>query len=154
VDHYPWNVPNFQTDPQAKTYPFAYSPDEIPDLAPSIARGYPDPDGEIDRWVRKFRSAPVALVRRQQSSVRPAYVVLTSRDASQGRKPVSIIEMADQGLRDIPALRDDALAFLQHGPPSDSRNLHSAIAWWRVLDPRTGVTREGAMEAGVRRGVS
>jgi len=27
-----------------------------------------------------------------------------------------IIEMADQGLRDIPALRDDALAFLQHGP--------------------------------------
>ena len=33
-----------------------------------------------------------------------------------------IIEMADQGLRDIPALRDDALAFLQHGPPSASRN--------------------------------
>src|SRR5262249_16760793 len=33
-----------------------------------------------------------------------------------------IIEMADHGLRDIPALRDDALAFLQHGLPSDSRN--------------------------------
>ena len=30
--------------------------------------------------------------------------------------------MADQGLRDIPALRDDALTFLQHDPPSDSRN--------------------------------
>jgi len=30
--------------------------------------------------------------------------------------------MADQGLRDIPALRDDALAFLQHSPPSASRN--------------------------------
>ena len=33
-----------------------------------------------------------------------------------------IIEMADQGLRDIPALRDDALAFLQHSPPSAWRN--------------------------------
>jgi len=33
-----------------------------------------------------------------------------------------IIEMADQGLRDIPALRDNALAFLEHSPPSDSRN--------------------------------
>src|SRR5215469_15978086 len=33
-----------------------------------------------------------------------------------------IIEMADQGLRDIPALRDDALAFLRHNPPSASRN--------------------------------
>ena len=31
-----------------------------------------------------------------------------------------IIEMADQGLRDIPELRDDALAFLQHSPPSAS----------------------------------
>jgi hypothetical protein len=32
-----------------------------------------------------------------------------------------IIEMADQGLRDIPELRDDALAFLEHSPPSASR---------------------------------
>jgi len=29
-----------------------------------------------------------------------------------------IIEMADHGLVDVTALRDDALAFLQHNPPS------------------------------------
>ena len=29
-----------------------------------------------------------------------------------------IIEMANQGLRDIPKLRDDALALIQHNPPS------------------------------------
>jgi len=28
-----------------------------------------------------------------------------------------IIEMADQGLTDVPGLRADALAFLQHNPP-------------------------------------
>ena len=28
-----------------------------------------------------------------------------------------IIEMAHQGLMDVPELRDDALAFLQHNPP-------------------------------------
>src|SRR5215831_5876047 len=33
-----------------------------------------------------------------------------------------IIEMTDQGLRDIPELRDDALAFLQHSPPLAWRN--------------------------------
>jgi hypothetical protein len=33
-----------------------------------------------------------------------------------------IMEMADQGVMDVTGLRDDALAFLQHGPPSDSRN--------------------------------
>jgi hypothetical protein len=57
VKHYPWNVPDFQTESQAKTYPFAYDPDEMPDLMASIARSYPDPSGEIDRWVRKFLRA-------------------------------------------------------------------------------------------------
>ena len=34
-----------------------------------------------------------------------------------------IIGMVDQGLRDIPELRDDALDFLQHSPPSAWRNV-------------------------------
>ena len=42
--------------------------------------------------------------------------------ATQSILAKRIIEMADQGLRDIPALRDDALAFLQHSPPSAWRN--------------------------------
>ena|SRR5215471_18704233 len=33
-----------------------------------------------------------------------------------------IIEMADQGLRDVAELRDNALALLQHNPPSAWRN--------------------------------
>ena len=34
-----------------------------------------------------------------------------------------IIEMADQGLKEVPELRDDALAFLQHNPllPADRK---------------------------------
>jgi transglutaminase-like putative cysteine protease len=54
VDHYPWNVPDFQIEREAKTYPFVYNSDEMPDLTASIARGYPDRNGEIDRWVGKF----------------------------------------------------------------------------------------------------
>ena len=54
VDHYPDNVPDFQTEPRAKTYPFVYGSEEMPDLMASIARGYPDPNGEIDHWVSKF----------------------------------------------------------------------------------------------------
>ena len=41
VDHYPDNVPDFQTDPRAKAYPFVYDSAEMPDLMASIARGYP-----------------------------------------------------------------------------------------------------------------
>lgn len=54
LDHTPSKTPDFQTEEYAKTYPFAYDPDELPDLMPSIARRYPDPDGQLDKWVRRF----------------------------------------------------------------------------------------------------
>ena len=47
-------MPDFQTEPRAQSYPSVYDSEEMPDLMASIARGYPDPNGEIDTWVRKF----------------------------------------------------------------------------------------------------
>src|ERR1700745_272275 len=55
-----------------------------------------------------------------------------------------IIEMADQGLRDIPELRNDALAFLEHSPPSASRNgLGEAIG--PQTAPLAEVSRAGSV---------
>ncbi|MEO8114696.1 MAG: transglutaminase N-terminal domain-containing protein, partial [Phenylobacterium sp.] len=34
--------------------PFAYSPEDLPDLRQSLERQYPDPEGLIDRWARRF----------------------------------------------------------------------------------------------------
>ncbi len=34
--------------------PFAYSPDDLPDLRLSMARQQPDPEGLIDAWARRF----------------------------------------------------------------------------------------------------
>jgi transglutaminase-like putative cysteine protease len=56
VKLYPTNTPNFQTEASAKSYPFSYDPDELPDLTPSIARAYPDPDGNVARWAIQFLS--------------------------------------------------------------------------------------------------
>ncbi len=39
---------------RARTYPFSYDVEEMPDLARSIERHYPDPTGEVDRWARQF----------------------------------------------------------------------------------------------------
>jgi transglutaminase-like putative cysteine protease len=57
LDHSPSNTPDFQIEDYAKTYPFTYSPEEIPDLAPMIVRQYPDADETVDRWVRRFLRA-------------------------------------------------------------------------------------------------
>ena len=39
---------------QAKSYPFGYSGDELPDLRSAIDAQYADPDGELQRWARNF----------------------------------------------------------------------------------------------------
>ena len=54
LNHSPANVPDFQIAEYAKTYPFSYSADEVPDLMSSIERRYPDPERLLDQWVRKF----------------------------------------------------------------------------------------------------
>ena len=56
VAHYPSHAPDFQIDPPAKTYPFFYDPDELPDLAPSIRPAYSDSQDEVGRWARGFLS--------------------------------------------------------------------------------------------------
>ena len=57
LEHAPSKAPNFQIEEQAKTYPFCYADDELPDLQPFIERQYPDPDGGIERWARQFVNA-------------------------------------------------------------------------------------------------
>jgi transglutaminase-like putative cysteine protease len=54
LDHTPSNSPDFQIEDGARAYPFVYDAQEMADLAPAIARQYPDPDGEVERWVRRF----------------------------------------------------------------------------------------------------
>jgi len=45
-------------DGEAEVYtgamPFAYSPEDLPDLLQSMERQHPDPDGVVDAWARRF----------------------------------------------------------------------------------------------------
>ncbi len=54
VDHTSANAPAVQLDEAAHAYPFAYPAEEMPDLAPFIARQYSDSSGAVDRWARQF----------------------------------------------------------------------------------------------------
>lgn len=54
LEHTPENNPDFVIDERARTYPFTYDFEEIPDLSRSIERMYRDHTGELDQWVRKF----------------------------------------------------------------------------------------------------
>ena len=54
LDHAPTNAPDFQIEEFARTYPFSYPPDELPDLLASIEPRYLDGKRELERWARKF----------------------------------------------------------------------------------------------------
>jgi transglutaminase-like putative cysteine protease len=45
---------DLQIDDEALTYPFAYDPEEAPDLERVIARHFPDPDDSLGRFARQF----------------------------------------------------------------------------------------------------
>ena len=51
-------------DAAAQTFPFAYSPDDMPDLMRSIERQHPDPERRLERWAQQFlrQDGPTGLV--------------------------------------------------------------------------------------------
>ena len=54
LDHSADHSPDFQIEDVAKSYPFAYSADEMPDLLPYLQRHHPDPAGQLESWARQF----------------------------------------------------------------------------------------------------
>ena len=54
LNHTPFEEPEALLEDRARLYPFSYDQDELPDLAQAMRRHHPDPNGELDRWVRKF----------------------------------------------------------------------------------------------------
>ena len=56
AEHFGIEEPEFPIESYARTVPFSYSQDEIPDLGRTIERHYPDPEHKVDAWVRRFLS--------------------------------------------------------------------------------------------------
>ena len=116
VDHYPDNVPDFRTEPRAQTYPFVYDSEEMPDLMASIARGYPDPTGEIDRWVRKFllpgRPTPTGQLLMTLTCAIKEGFTYTRRSAHGTQDPVVTVRSGRGSCRDFALLMMEAVRSL------------------------------------------
>ncbi|MEY8876849.1 MAG: transglutaminase N-terminal domain-containing protein, partial [Leptothrix sp. (in: b-proteobacteria)] len=57
AEHYPSEPDVELIEPYAETLPFSYDASEMPDLARTIERHYPDPRHQVDAWVRAVRAA-------------------------------------------------------------------------------------------------
>ena len=54
IQHFESDEPGYPIEAFARTYPFSYAVDEVPDLARCIERHYPDPDHAIDLGAKSF----------------------------------------------------------------------------------------------------
>ena len=59
LDHFPTDIvameiENLEIENFARTYPFTYGAEDMPDLAPFVERQASDGDHELDQWVRTF----------------------------------------------------------------------------------------------------
>ena len=54
VDHTPDEGLEYELAEHARTLPFSYGAEEMPDLLRAIERARPDPKHEVDRWAREF----------------------------------------------------------------------------------------------------
>jgi transglutaminase-like putative cysteine protease len=155
LDHSPLNAPDLAIEDHARTYPFAYGPDEMPDLASVIARGYPDPQQDIRRWARRFLRKGQAndtgtLLMTLTCAIKESFVY--ERRVEQGTwDPVLTLRMGRGSCRDLALLMIEAVRALGFAarfvsgylyvPSSDAsghRGGGSTHAWCQVYLPGAG----------------
>lgn len=112
VDHYGLTNPVFPVEDFARTLPFGYQADEMPDLRATVERGYPDPDRLVDEWSRSFlnETGPTdtqLLLAHMTRSIR-ANFTYQARDLMGTQTPAETLERRSGTCRDYALLMMEA----------------------------------------------
>jgi transglutaminase-like putative cysteine protease len=156
LEHIASDEPEFQLEERARFYPFSYDAEEMPDLARAIERHYPDPSGELDRWVRKFvnQGRPTetgALLMTLTNAIKES-LAYTPRTARGTQTPLETLALRRGSCRDFATLMMEAARALGFAarfvsgylyvPSRDSEKSHrgggSTHAWCQVFLPGSG----------------
>jgi transglutaminase-like putative cysteine protease len=166
LDHSPVNALDFRIDEHARTYPFAYGAEEMPDLIRCIERQYLDPDHELDRWARQFlrrdgHTDTHELLAAMTHAIRHQFTYV-ARAEKGVQTPLQTLKLGSGSCRDFAVLMMEAVRSLGfagrfvsgylYGPERD-RDSHvagggSTHAWvqvyvsgagWLEFDPTNGI---------------
>jgi transglutaminase-like putative cysteine protease len=115
LDHRP--LPAFAgVDGEVEAYtgelPFAYSPEDMPDLLRSMERQHPDPGGAVEQWARRFvrpggRTGLQALLAEMTQAIHSDFRY-TTRLRGQAQTPAETIETGAGACRDFAMLMMEA----------------------------------------------
>ncbi|UPY38802.1 transglutaminase family protein [Sediminicoccus sp. KRV36] len=114
LTHFPSGsaLPSTTLDPAARSYPFAYGPEEIADLGRLTEPQYPDAGGEVGRWARRFSTGdgPVATLTMLERMTRAVQAELTylPREAEGTQSPAETLALGSGTCRDFALLMMEA----------------------------------------------
>jgi transglutaminase-like putative cysteine protease len=113
LDHFESTEPDCPVEPYAETYPFSYPLSELPDLARSIERHYPDPDNAVDLWARQFLSTngptkTMELLTRLTQAVKERGFAYAEREVEGVQAPDETLRRKSGSCRDFALLMIEA----------------------------------------------
>ena len=144
---------DFQLLDYARTYPFTYGAEEMPDLLRLIERHAPDPEHEVDRWARQF------LLREGPTPTRDLLTAITmavkrgfnyvAREEHGVQEPTRTLKLGSGSCRDFALLMMEAVRSLGLAArfvsgylysPSDDGHVGGGAthAWVQVYLPGAG----------------
>jgi transglutaminase-like putative cysteine protease len=149
LDHYPPEPTDLEAmvEPYAETIPFAYPPEEMPDLGRMAERHYPDPDRLVDAWAKRFMS-PAGPTRTAALLIGMTHVIQSefryeARDEEGTRPPTETLARGAGACRDFALLMMEACRSLGLAARFVSGYLYDAA----LADSDTPVVGGGATHA-------
>ena len=105
AEHYPLSEEAVALEEYARHFPFSYDTLEIPDLARTMERHYPDPEHRIDAWARRFvekrRDADTMAILRDMVAAIGATFDYNRRDAMGTQDPLVTLSSGSGTCRDF-----------------------------------------------------
>ncbi|MCR0981991.1 transglutaminase family protein [Roseomonas populi] len=146
LDHRPVEALGFRLERHARSLPFSYAIDEMPDLARSIERHHADPDHAVDFWARGFlrKDGPtdtLELLTTMTKAVKRDFTYV-SRTMRGIQEPGRTLELGSGTCRDFALLMMEAVRSLGLAARFVSGYLYSPVA------DGTGSSAEGHVGGG------
>ncbi len=162
VQHFETPQPTALLSETATKFPFRYPDQELPDLAPLIVLGGPDPDNRLSDWARQFvetgNSTTLEMLTAMMTTIRTSFRY-QSRPAAGTQDPNQTLQLKTGSCRDFALLMIEALRTLGfaarfvsgyiYSPKRDpNRGGGATHAWvqvylpgcgWIDIDPTNGI---------------
>ncbi|RYF14599.1 MAG: transglutaminase family protein, partial [Oxalobacteraceae bacterium] len=115
LHHTPAEIEHVDIEDYAKTYPFTYSSEDMPDLLRSIERQHLDPLRQIDGWARRFigdgRTDTLTLLSDMTAAIRREFTYV-SRAEKGTQTPIETLNRRKGTCRDYAMLMIEAVRAL------------------------------------------